>query len=411
MTKRSKTRRSLRGRKKSLRRPDHATPDETAKDGPGDIDVFLDEAIPQQAMRAGATSSRKREAFSTYMEELASVSGLLDPKREREMAVRIQRGRALAVKALKKDLTAAEKYRDVQPSRRSTRLALECERAQKLLAKFNPDRLRGVALARHLEASSIGALGLAIIKRHDPIVYRVIERFTHANLRLVLMVARRYAYHGLMPIEDLVQEGNAGLLKAILRFDPARGYRFSTYATWWLRHAIGRAMSDKGRLIRLPVHMVTFGQNINHTRQILVKRLERLPTNAEIAQEMGCAVDKVELVRESLVDPCPLDVPIDDENGKTFAALMVADETPEVSVWDTLIPEKREQFLREAFEELTPMMRDIIRTRFGLDSDEEVTLQAIGERYRLSRERIRQIQEQGLKRLHQSLARRFNVAV
>ena len=401
MTARTKSQLRPARRKKSPARPGHGARDGTAARHDRILDPPDDGRVP----------GGRRSAFTAYLEEAARVSGLLTPKQEREMATEIQRGLSAALVALKKALVAAEKYRDLAPSR-SGKLAKAAQRAKDLLARFNPEKLEGAELLKHLEHGAREDLGLAMLKWHDPDAYRVAERFFCANLRLVIQQAKRFAFHGYMPLEDLVQEGNAGLVKAILRFDPSKGFRFSTYGTWWVRHALGRAMADKGRAIRIPVHMIELSQKVNRARRELIDRDGRLPTDDELAKAARIPKKKLALLQRALLEPFSLDEPIDDEDGRTFGDT-AATEPADDPVWKSILPGKDLDLLHAAMSELPPAMRDVLLLRFGFiekppkEDGKEVdwTLQEIGGKYNLSRERIRQLQEAGLKRLRHSLRR------
>lgn len=408
MTAATKTRRSAAGRKKSPGRSRRGAPLDDAGDAPSLADFLKESDEPPE--KTDKASTDRRDALSAYMDRIGPISEVLPAKREHEMAVVIRSGIEASVKALKKALPEAEKFRDWRPSRRTAKTPEKVARAKALLARFNPVHLSGKELMEHVDRSSTGDLGLAMLEWHDPTAYRVAADFIHANLRMVIHLARRFAYHGYMPLEDLIQEGNAGLIIAVLRYDPSRGFRFSTYGTWWIRHALGRAMADKGRTIRLPVHMIDFSAQVNRARRELIDRLERLPTDDELSEATGYPKKKLELLRGGLYEPVSLDEPIDDESGNTLGSIMT-EETPAISEWATVIPEKEMRFLLEAIGELSPVMQSVLRLRFGFDDEGERTLREIGEMHDLSRERIRQIQEDSLKKLRLNLSKRFAAAI
>lgn len=232
--------------------------------------------------------------------------------------------------------------------------------------------------------------------------------FVRANLRLVVSIARRFNF-GRMALADLIQEGNLGLIKAVERFDYRRGFRFSTYASWWIRHAISRGLADKGREVRLPVHMIDAQHRLNRARRQLTATLGRTPTSEELSQATGTELDKVEKMRGWLLEQSiSLDRPVGgggDTESRTLAEVLVdPDGTPTIE--DVMAEASTSDEVREVLGELRPIEADILRQRFGLDTERELTLKEIGDKYQLSRERIRQLQEQALVKMRRALERR-----
>jgi RNA polymerase primary sigma factor len=234
------------------------------------------------------------------------------------------------------------------------------------------------------------------------------NEFVKANLRLVVSIARRFN-HGRLPLADLIQEGNIGLMKAVERYDYRRGFRFSTYASWWIRHAISRALADKGRAVRLPVHMIDAYHRIAKSQRELQSKLERPPTTQEIAAATGIEADKLEKMKTFLSEtPVSLDRPISDEDGRKLIDVLV-DPNEGPAVPEQMASSETQTEMLKLLSGLKPIEADILRKRFGLVNDRERTLKEIGDEYRLSRERVRQLQEQALGKMRRAMSKRESV--
>ncbi len=306
----------------------------------------------EPSLSATPAQTGDQDVVDLYLKELGKVP-LLTAEEERELALRVERGRKAQAQ--------------IQNARGKKAIALK-----EKLAPLVEDGLQ----AR--------------------------EHLIKANMRLVVSIARRYIGYGI-PLLDLIQEGNLGLIRAIEKYDPHRGFRFSTYATWWIRQSIGRAIATQGRTIRLPVHVNDQVRRLYRTIYKLEQHLGREPTAEEIAEASGLELQKVHwLIKVSWI-PLSLDMPLDDEGDEEYNLIHVVEDqnalSPMQSAYHSMLREK----LEEALASLPAREAHILRLRFGLETGEPCTLEELGRRFGLSRERVRQLESSALRRLRQPL--------
>jgi RNA polymerase primary sigma factor len=353
---------------------------------PGTIEPVLqvlERAAGQVARLGRARTSRSRTDRSGAAERAK--------RRQREAAVAADIGEAIARlpirPSLVDELVAELKALDEEFRR----------------ADAAPEQERTAALAAVTEKAGLPRrafekLYTRVHERHDALL-AIKHELLEANLRLVVSVAKRYGGRGLSLL-DLIQEGNIGLMKAVDRFQYRRGFKFSTYATWWVRQAITRAISDYGRTIRLPVHVIESLNRLNRDRRALAHELGRDPTPRELADRMQVPVGKVQLLLEAVRQPSSLETPVGEGEETALADLLP--NTTAASPEDLVSARELASEVERAMAPLSPREREILRLRYGLGTDREHTLEEIGRRLSLTRERVRQIEAKAVAKMRGS---------
>jgi RNA polymerase primary sigma factor len=254
--------------------------------------------------------------------------------------------------------------------------------------------LREIARAPLLNAQQ----EVELAKRVEAGDEEAVQTLIRSNLRLVVHVAKRYLNRG-MPLQDLIQEGNFGLMRAVQKYDWRRGFRFSTYATWWIRQAITRSIADKARVIRLPVHIQDRVREMNNAWEALSRQLGRGPADAELAEHMGLKVDDLHKLRNALPEPISIYRPVGEEGDEELAGFV--EDRNSISPEDTASERLMKADILSILDTLLPREKEILVLRYGLADDQPHTLEEVGRIMGLTRERVRQLEARALKKLRE----------
>ncbi|GBR75452.1 RNA polymerase sigma factor RpoD [Candidatus Termititenax persephonae] len=277
---------------------------------------------------------------------------------------------------------------------------IEVKKAATLLKKSESI---GVDDAVRMYLREIGMINLLTFAEEQELAKRIRQGseeakqvLTNSNLRLVVSIAKKYTGRG-MQFLDLIQEGNLGLIRAVEKFDHRKGYKFSTYATWWIRQAITRAIADQARTIRIPVHMVETINKLRKVSRMLLQKLSRKPTDEELAKHSGILIDKVREILKVAQVPLSLEMPIGDEDSSRLGDFV--EEGSNLDMDDQVVTNMLKEELKEVIKTLTERESMVLRLRFGMDDERPRTLEEVGKVYNVTRERIRQIEAKALKKL------------
>ncbi len=338
------------------------------------------------------------EITTTYLREMGRYE-LLTPEKEEELSKIIRTGFNSIISSIMELKSSLDEVEELREEIRKWKRRDPTLKPKKQHLNYLAETVYSIA-RRYEDHDDLAELK-RFVRLQQIKVERAKDEMINANLRLVVSIAKRYMHQGLS-LADLIQEGNLGLMRAVFRFDYTKGNKFSTYASWWIRQAITRAILDKTRTIRLPVHFLELRSQFFKAFYAMLKELGREPSPAEISERTGLPMEKILSILEASREPVSLETPVGDEDSTLGDFIENKDA---VSPYETVRERELTERIKSILATLSPREEKIIRLRFGIGEDSEYTLEEIGRRFNVSRERIRQIEKKALNRLRHSSRR------